>query len=299
MKLVTFAILMLTVVCMYSQETILKINQRSTFIEEYDVLVSNKKIKHGNYVNYSIGWFGKIYLNECGRYYLNNKDSVWTTYQGNQIKEVKTYKNGILNGPFFSYFIATIGYKTENEFKDNKGRKNDSLLISLADNLLQKRISGLYLNNEKQGVWSYFYKDGQKYFAYDYTDSVLMFYNLDVNINEEILNPETPVYIGGGLEGLMLEITPIFEKNEWTLDTTEITFNFKLDNEGNLVNVSILDSPYSKGVNNNIIKKFKLREKWVIKTTDLWKEFYDYRLPIKIIGTRQGIYCEIKTTANP
>lgn len=309
----------------FSQTTTLVVKERGKFYEEYYVLKSDKNIKHGSYINYSIGLLWKIFINETGNYYYNKKDSIWTFYQNNQMIKKITYYRGKLHGQYSSYYPDSLNWDMDLGFNNNRGRKNDSLQLNLTEPKVQSQIVGNFFDNMKNGIWSYFYPNGDLIFKYNYNDSVIVFCNENISsISSKQINLIESTYLGGGKNGLIVEIIPLiaeyYMKNTdntlryinpiinisggkegialdfvptkkfiKSLDGSILSFSFHINQQGKLQNIELLESPFSKGKVNRIIKDINLKENWITNNTQNSDTIFVTNVSILINGKNNRI----------
>ncbi|NJK98257.1 MAG: hypothetical protein HC905_28100 [Bacteroidales bacterium] len=267
----------------FSQTTTLVIKEKGETYEEYFVLTSDRKIKHGSYVNYTVSLFWKIFINETGNYFFNEKDSIWTIYQNNQVIEKTTYNKGKLHGQYSSYYPDSLNWVMDKSLKNNRGLKNDSLQLYLIEPTVRSQIVGNYFDNMKTGIWSYYNPNGDLIFQYNYNDSAIVFCNensTSLSIKKNDLSEST--YLGGGKNGLIIEIIPLIAEyymktTDYTfqfskpiinysgsnerialnfvynkefiksLDSSILCFSFHINKQGKLQNLEVLESPFQRG----------------------------------------------------
>jgi hypothetical protein len=248
-----------------SQETVWKMKHAGLSNEEYYVLKSDKKIKHGSYVKYSVGAFNKVIINQTGQYYQNQKDSIWKRFYYNEIEEELTYCKGKLEGKYSLFYIDTTCSSINYNMKKQAGFKRDTLIVDLNKENVRNRITGNYHDDRKVGIWNYYYPDEEIFFQFNYNDSMVIYDKRDslfnVKINEP-LNFSKPVYLGGGMDGLLYELVPQLLKYI-TEDSLSVTFKFLINGNGLLEQKEILNSPYSKQKERKIINSINLSDNWI------------------------------------
>jgi hypothetical protein len=265
MKLPLLLVFSFTIRSIFAQETELKIKVSSSYIEEFDVLKSDKKIRHGSYLKYSYGLLYKIFIHETGQYYYNKKDSIWKKLVSNQLEEEFSYEKGILEGKYNKYFIDTSNVEVKLKLVNNPGKKNDYAIADLNKENGKKIISGYFHENKKSGVWTYYDLKGKIFFQFNYDDSLIIVDRSDSIYNVKITDPlfnSKPIYLGGSKDGLGIELIPaIFQYFKG--DSISITFKFQIRQDGNLDQIEILESSYSKGKEKKIIGSTKISQNWI------------------------------------
>jgi antitoxin component YwqK of YwqJK toxin-antitoxin module len=142
----------------YSQETVLvtkkKVSRPNELgsIEEFHVLKSNKKIKHGSYVKLNQTFIGNA-LHSSGSYSNGKKNGLWQTYYTgtNNIKEKGFYKDNIPDS-IWQYFYPENGYKELIEVPSSEGIS--TLEIQNVNPVMRK--FGVYRKGKLAGIWEYF-----------------------------------------------------------------------------------------------------------------------------------------------
>jgi antitoxin component YwqK of YwqJK toxin-antitoxin module len=138
-----------------AQEVKLKTKDTNEVYEEYYVLDSNKKVKHGSYLKITkplMGVWGNNYFSLIGNYEMGEKHGAWEQYYPNcnQI-EFKGYYKNCLKDSIWIYYYPDIDEKEIREIRTETGTRIEILNIN-------NRISakGKYRNNEKVGIWEYY-----------------------------------------------------------------------------------------------------------------------------------------------
>lgn len=161
----------------FSQETVLVSKKKSPdqnepgYSEEFYVLKSNKKIRHGSYVRLH-NVFGITSLQATGTYANGQKHGYWQTYYSgnNNIKEKGYYKEGLREGDW-QYFYQEGDYKELVGVSTGEG--TSELHIQNVNAVMSK--SGTYQNDKPVGVWQYFNPIEQAVLKYDHTTKEVLF----------------------------------------------------------------------------------------------------------------------------
>jgi hypothetical protein len=242
----------------YSQETKFVIKKNNGYLfEEYYVLKSDKKTKHGEYVKYITSNFSnnaiypnkrEIQLIENGTYKYGKKDGTWMTYNENKISSIINYQSDSLEGEYYHFWSDSIAMKSKSYFTDQIKSKDDTIVINTLQDSLPVHIHGFFKNNKECSIWSYYNIKNELYFQYDYDKKILIkdifnnYNNLDINSAQEI---KQPIFIGGGIIELqnafklVLSYLP-FKSN------TNVIIKFHVNNEGKISLEDFTNFPFSK-----------------------------------------------------
>jgi len=186
----------------WGQETKQIKNEKGGDLEIYQVLKSNKKIKHGPYEKYfkysNPMTRGKL-LTERGQYDNNKKTGTWSFYWGEDNMTSKgNFENDLKTGNWEYYKNGVVLEKG-----DFKNDKRDGLwtYFEKEKGILER---GYYKDGRKIGKWTYHYYNIPVQ-TYDYSlDSVLQFYDDKsesevISSNNEIVKlmlSRPPQYVG-------------------------------------------------------------------------------------------------------
>jgi antitoxin component YwqK of YwqJK toxin-antitoxin module len=193
MKYITFLISILILQIStdsFSQETRKKRVLTARYIEEYNVLKGNKKIKQGQYIKYEKDILDRKTIKEFGFYENNERIGEWYFfYLDGALKSNGIYKQGLKHGIWKEYYNPTKS-KSEslNELLFNipiniKIDKNGMLIVDKNDDEISS--IGVYESNEKIGSWNYYGIGGKLIHKYDHSLSKLTYSSLpdSTNIN--------------------------------------------------------------------------------------------------------------------
>lgn len=146
--------------------------------EEFHVLKSDKKVKHGPYritIKHS-----KVLVEE-GFYKLGKKDSLWKRTQDGHIHKIGYYKDDLMHGTWITY----------GKIYDEKPFLRDS---------------GTYAMGNKTGIWKYNNLDGKPELIYNYDNKEVIFQKRDTLEHLIVVGKDTlvttlensPIYLDGG-----------------------------------------------------------------------------------------------------
>jgi hypothetical protein len=202
--------------------------------EQFYVLKSDKKVKHGPYTKYMVG-MNRYSIFETGRYIDNRKVGQWdffykSTYD--QISAKGHFINDMKNGTWAYYFydgnLDSIKKTNSVRYSQEKTTQNEYTISINAKSAVKS--SGSYLNDQKIGAWNYFDRKGGLVLTIDHSKDSVTF--LDPHkMPEEAIDGDSfkPFFIGGKeyLE-LMMKRNPINEINK----TGVLIYTLKVDPDG-------------------------------------------------------------------
>lgn len=286
MKTVTF-ILSLTLSLSYSfaQET--KFVQKrgdGGINEEYYVLTSDKKIKHGSYVKYKeASVFDRLGLLESGSYKNGEKDGLWTYFYNqayskrkSATQDVKTkghYVNGKRNGVWIYYYRDTVLNPVELSSYGNK-RQKDSVVLEINHAAQKIQLVGSYLNDKRIGEWTYFDYKGNVLQKYNFSKRKLL---VDVSIKDTATfnKNRKPLFIGGEsslTRFLAGDFETIGVSKDIQKDSISVTVSFVVTKDGKVSNCYIDQSNASKESEKECVRVIQLTDLWWIPATSVQGE---------------------------
>ena len=240
-----FLILLLVLIVLWSnlpaQEVKLKTEDRDKYYEEYYVLATDKKVKHGSYLKFTKpleGLLGTVHFSAVGSYFKGKKHGLWEEYYPacNQIAYRGFYHQGMKDSLWVSYFREP-GIKELKEVQTTAGQS-----IEIVD-LNNKIISlGKYKNNIKVGVWEFYDVNQILIQQYDYDKDSLLY---DASIPDPANKAVS--FIGGDDHREktfyeLFELKNIMERihNKLGLEAGRISISFLLTPEGEVTDVMLV-----------------------------------------------------------
>ena len=239
------------------------------YIEEYNVLKSNDKVKYGNYKK--IGYKNCLLMN--GYYKNDKKDSIWTEYfwRTKIIKKQGGYENDKKTGLWVEYY--KIGKKNK---LNNKGE---------------------YKEGERFGVWEFYNREGELVQKYDYDTKELIYFKPDkiadkeyeiktTNGNKKIPLDRPPIYIGGYQEASKAMSNanlkyPIEAKENETSGTVWISFF--VDINGKAINHQV-EKSIGDGCDEEALRVVKeIPNNWLPGLLDGKPVIAKYLFPVKFV----------------
>ncbi len=220
--------------------------------EEYYVLTSDPKIKHGTYVKYIKSYFSPLVLLENGNYDHGEMSGKWQYYyhsgqveifgnRNNSLREEGSFANGKKNGMWITYYIDTA--RNEMNFQtQNEGEKKVTE-VRIVQKGLKPFMAGIYLNDKRVNVWVTFNFNGEIIQKYNYTTSTLLF-DKDLK-NKDSLKYNTerpPVFVGGNaaIEYFIFKVHKLSLKNIAESDSSGIVMSFLIDHVGKLKSTQVV-----------------------------------------------------------
>ncbi len=257
----------------FAQETISILKDKDSYYEEYYVLKSDKKTKHGSYIKLDRPIYGGLFIESFGSYSQGKKSGYWEAYYPNRnnIKSKGNYnKDGLKEGRWTYFYPETKPLDLFSSDSENGA----SFQVMWANPTTAQ--SGNYSNGEKRGVWDYFDEAGflRQQFDHD-SDSLVYSHNADLE------NIEAG-YIGGEFF-LKQHLNETFDfpaylqssNNTISLNTGMIIFLFTIDEKGKIVNITEIE---------DTIKNKKIYNRALATTQSLDSKWY----PEKKNGTKQA-----------
>ncbi len=241
MKRISLAILLLISFAhaAISQETVLVTKNNGSVFEEYSVLKSDKKIKHGNYTRLTKGTHGALTLEELGSYSNNKREGYWEFYYQNlnNIKEKGFYSKGIKDSIWVYFYSEHLLKKLEKENTED----GTFLKVKNANPVVSK--SGLYRLGKPVGVWKFYNDWGQHFQTFNYDQNSLLFHEgLDVNnISAGFIggkyNEHAYIFEYYNFDEVMESIN-----SKMRLEPGKISFQFIIDQSGKIKNLEELEN---------------------------------------------------------
>lgn len=261
MRPFTILILIVTCLVLFGQETKFVQREGQGFIEEYNVLKTDKNIKHGTYVKYRQS-FGQYVIIESGSYLNGEKNGQWETFYNessrktwNNIKEKGNYANGKKNGLWTYYYLDTTANKTNVE-KSGTTRQSKSVSVSIDQNNEKLRQAGIFLNDKRVAEWISFDNEGKVFQRYNFSKSLLIY---ERSLNDSIFynTNRKPLFIGG-LPCLLsflnsnINFTKILDKID--RDSTYAIISFTIDEQGNTQSIDAITNYDNKPFKDEMLR---------------------------------------------
>ncbi|MBK9109754.1 MAG: hypothetical protein IPM92_15640 [Saprospiraceae bacterium] len=188
-------------------------------IEEFQILASDKEIKHGSYVKY-FSLAGKMAILENGYFRNNKKHGMWEYYnqtyddtratlnglvvptytiddsRSNKLISKGNYQQGKRHGIWFYYYLDSIPSVLVRSDARAEGASSGQTFEILQPEL-QAYLIGQFQKDKRIGTWVSFSADGEVLQTYDYSNHKL--------IKDSIAYPELihlathhkPLFLGG------------------------------------------------------------------------------------------------------
>lgn len=263
-----YLFLCFTVVCVstvVAQEVKLKNKERDETYEEYYVLVSDKKVKHGSYLKLTkplLGVWHTSFFSIVGNYQNGVKHGRWEQYYPNcnQIKFKGFYKNN-LKDSLWIYYYPDQEKKEIREVKTDTG--TEIQIVNLNDRVSAK---GHYKNNSKTGIWEYYDMEQRLLQRYDFDNDSLLFHNEFSDLQNKPLS-----FIGGEYHmnesfNDLFNFKETMEKihTKINLNSGVITIMFEVDKHGKITKRKVIrdDLNNQKLLNQSLVFMDQLNDCW-------------------------------------
>jgi len=293
MRLFTTLILIVIHLDLLGQETKFVLKEGQGFTEEYDVLKSNKKVKHGTYVKYRQP-FGQYVIIESGAYQNGEKHGQWETFYNetsrktwNKLKEKGNFVNGKKNGLWTYYYLDTAA-NTTNVEKSGANGKSKSVNVSIDQKNEKLRQAGMFLNDKRVAEWVSFDHEGEVFQRYNFSKSKLIFEKSLEDSTSYNANRK-PLFIGGlpCLSNFLANnVNYVQIVSKVDRDSTYATINFIIDEQGKTQSVDIVTNYDNKPFKDEIQRLISLTDfYWLPGLKEGLKIALPYTLRYNIVRT--------------
>lgn len=170
----------------YSQETKRKTVQKERYVEEYDVLKEDKKVKHGQYVKFEKYILDRKIPIEFGFFDNGKRVGEWYFfYLNGDLKSYGNYHNGLKHGLWKEYYKPVNKEESLSAFlngqSDVRIDENGSLTVEKNDKLIS--AIGVYESNKKLGSWNYYGNKSNLIHKYDHSLDKLLISSVSDSTN--------------------------------------------------------------------------------------------------------------------
>lgn len=171
----------------YSQETKRKRVQKGAYIEEYNVLKKNKKIKEGQYIRFKKDMLDRKIPVEFGFFENDIRVGEWYFFYPNgALKSFGSYKGGEKYGLWKEYYKPVFSKEKSitsifNIQSDINIDENGIVTVQKKDKLIS--AMGVYESNRKLGAWNYYDSRGNLIHKYDHSLDSLLISSLPDSLN--------------------------------------------------------------------------------------------------------------------
>ena len=179
MKYIICVLILLIASNSIGQETKKKRVQKGKYIEDYNVLKENKKIKHGQYVKFEKDVFDRKIPIEFGFFEKGKRVGEWYFFYPNgALESFGNYKDGERYGLWKEYYKPTISEGESFTFffnihHDIKVNENKQIMVEKKNKLIS--AVGVYESNKKLGAWNYYDGKGNLIHKYNHSSDTLLF----------------------------------------------------------------------------------------------------------------------------
>ncbi|MGB3181329.1 MAG: hypothetical protein WBB45_08060 [Cyclobacteriaceae bacterium] len=213
------------------------------YSEEYYVLASDKKIRHGSYIKLTksaMDVYNKSYFSLIGNYAHGKKDGLWEEYylNSNNIKSRGYYTDGKKDS-IWLHFYSDETLKQVREVQTEEGIRAET--INLNDRLSSK---GSYSKGAKVGVWTYYDLQQQPLQVFDYNRDTLLLHDQYKDTRDK---PVT--FIGGEYEMYrtfydLMDFSETMDRinTRRSIETGRITLSIEVDRKGKLTEIEVVQN---------------------------------------------------------
>lgn len=296
MRLFTTLILIVTCLDLLAQETNFVLKEGQGFTEEYDVLKSDKKVKHGTYVKYRQP-FGQYVIIESGGYLNGEKHGQWEIFYNeasrktwNSIKERGSFVNGKRNGLWTYFYLDTIANITSID-KVEVSKQTKSVNVNIDQKNEKLKQAGMFLNDKRVGEWVSFDYKGEIFQKYNFSKSILIY---EKSLTDSMLynSDRKPLFIGGlpCLSNFIANNISMVEiASKIVKDSTYATINFMIDENGQTRQIDIKTNYDNKTLKEEMLKLIGLTDRyWLPGLKNGIKTAFPYSIEFGIIQTENN-----------
>lgn len=277
----------------FAQETVqIKYGSKKTYYNEiYNVLKSNKFIKHGHYQKLNKN--NQLIID--GYYKLDEKDSLWTEYDNyGNIETQGYYKNDKKTGLWTEYNGKYI--QSQGSYKN--GIKNELWETFYYQSNIYKN-KGTFSKGIRTGIWEFYRNDGSLEQKYDYDKREILFEDLGNSYPAEIeiltdsgyttVVFERPATVIGGSSELYSHLQSNIKYPEVAMDNGiegTVFVDFIVNKQGIARDYNI-ETPLGGGLDQESIRVLQLiSNDWIPAIVDGSPATVKMRIPIKFKLTR-------------
>jgi antitoxin component YwqK of YwqJK toxin-antitoxin module len=255
-------IILIITITSFAQDTKIVVRQAEKGgTEEFYVLQTDKRIKHGTYIRFFTPAGGYAII-ESGSYSFGQKQGTWEYFyfkglqrnSWNTLREKGTYVSDKKHGIWTTFYLDTVA--SESNFERNGvKKKTDSVSVSIEQKTARLKQAGMYLNDKRVGEWLTFDFNGNLVQRYNYTTRELLYDNSLID-SMTFNRDRKPIYIGGGI-GLTEYLYYNFEFSRIPLperDSAYAVVSFVIDSLGNVEAPKIDRSSGSKELEKELIR---------------------------------------------
>lgn len=220
--------------------------------------------------------------------YIVEKDSTWEAVLYNYKSELISIENlskiNVKNKVGVQKYFHSNGKLSSLRTYDNQSKLHGKFLSFRSDG--SKSIVGVNKNDERQGLWNFYYKNGNKIARLIYDKGKILKYKLwdenGVVKNEKLIFERKPKFKKGGdalNKYLRRKLTPKFN---YSNISGRLILKFTINKEGKPTDIQILPKNLPEKYKKIILKFFKNMPNWEPGIQLNRKVRVNYTLPIKL-----------------
>ena len=253
------------------------VKNKAKFTEEYFVLRENQSLKQGSYLK-TYGYLtNPTYVLEIGRYDNNMKSGKWLNFYAepsNSLESAGFSQEGKKEGewkyfyPFKSknnsvLFSLGIGKRTFLIDNKNSKREKEVEFDSVGQHIMAK---GIYINDNKFGVWEYYSNSGLILNKYDHSSKKM--------IVNQIYDEQNPFIVFLGGKDRFSTLFVLLLQNDQTTVNVDSQVSFVLETINDSVVYKLTDARGSSNYKNKIVQILHtIPNDWIILDSLSHKKF--------------------------
>ncbi|MBF9140946.1 toxin-antitoxin system YwqK family antitoxin [Hymenobacter properus] len=173
-------------------------------VEEFNVLKTDKKVRHGTYVRYLPRTFAGVVVLETGSYDHGQKEGEWRTFSEerpwwNRITSVGAYHTGEKEG-IWTYYHRYMPGPTAATTVNKEANAKTGYSVDVKDTTAIVQAQGLYAQGKRVGVWTYFDRQKQVVQKVNHFSNQLLYWQ------DAAAPANHPLLYAGGKDQLRVEI---------------------------------------------------------------------------------------------
>ncbi|MGI4738258.1 MAG: toxin-antitoxin system YwqK family antitoxin [Janthinobacterium lividum] len=181
-------------------------------VEEFNVLKSNKDVRHGSYVKYWPVTTSLPRVLETGNYDYGLKEGEWRCFSQsrpwNKLLSKGQYHAGLATDLWIYYWPVSGNSNFPEKITANPQLGKTGLTITLDDTAAIVQAKGVYSLGKRTGMWTFFDRNSVVIQKYNYSTGKLLFYRVETGEQPTFtsLSLNHPLLYGGGKAKLVNDI---------------------------------------------------------------------------------------------
>ena len=277
-------------------------------VEEFNVLKTDKNVRHGSYVRYLPATFTGVAVFEAGSYDHGQREGEWRTFSEekpwNRISSVGVYHAGKKEGIWTYYHQYATGRPVAAQIVAKGTTPRAGYSVGINDTAAVPQAQGLYAQGNRVGLWTYFDWKGQVLQKIDHFSNQLLYWRPTTGpvLSGALAAANHPLLYAGGIDQLRMEIYSVmgigfassFEKN------TSAEFIYRIDAAGKLTEVVSADAGGNTRYHKMLLLALtKVPPLWVPQVVEGKPEPAQYRVKVDIEVEKDGNRTRTRTKVEP